>query len=281
MIVRWITIFILFLSQILIAQNIGLYLTLIEKGRIEEVKDNLPELLDRYPDQAGVYYLQALVNDDGDSSLEQFRGIIKKFPQSEFAAESEMKIGEYLFARGLYSQSSVQFKSTIYKYPNSQHHQRAMDLMVNSYMATGESDSARIALKTIKQLYPSLKFDHYGLEGMDNSSREARLVRLDPNVTSGKIKARKSSKRVTIPRPISKPWVIQVGAFGKYENANRLKKQLQGHGYGTEIHTVNSNGKRLHAVRIVRYETKAAAEKIGKKLKKKFGLDFRVINNPE
>ena len=57
--VRWITIFTLFLSQILIAQNIGLYLTLIEKGRIKEVKDNLPELLDRYPDEAGVYYLQA------------------------------------------------------------------------------------------------------------------------------------------------------------------------------------------------------------------------------
>ena len=75
--------------------------------------------------------------------------------------------------------------------------------------------------------------------------------------------------------------MIQVGAFGKFENANRLKKQLQGHGYGTEVHTVNSNGKRLHAVRIVRFETKDEADKIGKNLKKKFGLDFRLINNPE
>ncbi len=281
MIIRLIILSILWLGQPLIAQNIDLYLTLLEKGRIDEVKDNLPELLDRYPDEAGVYFLQALVNDDGDGSLAQFQAIIEKFPQSKFAAESEMKIGEYLFARGLYSQSSVQFKKTIYKYPNGQHHQRAMDLMVNGYMATGESDSARVALKTMKLLYPSLKYDHYGFEGLDNSSREARLVRLDPNVTSGKIKARKSSRKITISKPIPKPWVIQVGAFGKYENANRLKKQLQGHGYGTEVHTVNSNGKRLHAVRIVRYETKDEADKIGKKLKKKFGLDFRVINNPE
>ena len=279
--VRSLTVFILLLGTFITAQNIGLYLTLIEKGRLDEVKDNLPELLDRYPDEAGVYYLQVLVNDDGDSSLEQFRAIIDKFPQSEFAAESEMKIGEYLFARGLYSQSSVQFKKTIYKYPNGSHHQRAMDLMVNGYLATGERDSAKVTLKTIKQLYPSLKFDYYGFEGFDNSSREARLVRLDPNVASGKIKARKSSRKISIPKPILKPWVIQVGAFGKFENANRLKKQLQGHGYGTEVHTVDSNGKRLHAVRIVRFETKDEADKIGKNLKKKFGLDFRLINNPE
>ena len=279
--VRSLTVFILLLGTFITAQNIGLYLTLIEKGRLDEVKDNLPELLDRYPDEAGVYYLQVLVNDDGDSSLEQFRAIIDKFPQSEFAAESEMKIGEYLFARGLYSQSSVQFKKTIYKYPNGSHHQRAMDLMVNGYLATGERDSAKVSLKTIKQLYPSLKFDYYGFEGLDNSNREAKLVQLDPNVVSGKIKARKSSRKITIPKPILKPWVIQVGAFGKFENANRLKKQLQGHGYGTEVHTVNSNGKRLHAVRIVRFETKDEADKIGKNLKKKFGLDFRLINNPE
>ena len=153
--------------QSIIAQNINLFLTLIEKGNLSEVKENLPELLDRYPNEAGVLYIQALVNDDGEEAINQFRTIIDKFPESEFAVDCEMKIGEYLFARGLYSQSSIQFKKTIYKYPKGDHHQRAMDLMVNSYMTTGESDSARVALKTMKQLYPSLKFDHYGFEGMD------------------------------------------------------------------------------------------------------------------
>ena len=94
-------------------QNINLYLTLIEEGRIEEVNDNLPELLDRYTDEAGVYYLQALVNQDGDLSIKQFQNIIKNFPNSQFAAKSEMKIAEYFFARGLYTQASTQFKKTI------------------------------------------------------------------------------------------------------------------------------------------------------------------------
>ena len=55
--VRSLTAFILSLGTLITAQNIDLYLTLIEKGRLDEVKDNLPELLDRYPDEAGVYYL--------------------------------------------------------------------------------------------------------------------------------------------------------------------------------------------------------------------------------
>ena len=262
-------------------QNINLYLTLLEKGQFQEVKENLPELLDRYPDEAGVYYIQALVNEDGDSSIDQFQKIIKNFPSSQFAAKSEMKIGEYFFARGLYSQASTQLKKLIYKYVDSEDHQRALDLMVNSYIATGEEDSAKVALRMIKQLYPSLKFDKYGIEVIYKDSKEVKLVRLDSDEITKKIKSRKKKKRKPLPKDLLKPWVIQVGAFGKYENANRLKKQIQNNGYSAEVHAVNSNGKRLHAVRIVRYISKKDAEKIGKGLKKKFGLDFRVLNNPE
>ena len=263
------------------SQNINLYITLLEKGKIQEVKDNLPELLDRYSDEAGVYYIQALVNEDGDSSINQFENIIMKFPNSQFAAKSEMKIGEYFFARGLYSQASTQLKKLIYKYVDAKDHQRALDLMINSYMATGEEDSAKVALRMIKQLYPSLKFDKYGIDVIDKDSKEVKLARLDSDEITKKIKSRKKKKRKPLPKDLLKPWVIQVGAFGKYENANRLKKQIQSNGYSAEVHAVNSNGKRLHAVRIVRFISKKDAEKIGKGLKKKFGLDFRVLNNPE
>ena len=263
------------------SQNIKLYLTLLEKGQILEVKDNLPELLDRYPDEAGVYYIQALVNQDGDSSINQFQNIIMNFPKSQFAAKSEMKIAEYFFARGLYTQASTQLKKLIYKYVDANDHQRALDLMINSYLATGQLDSAKVSLRMIKQLYPSLKFDKYGIDVKDKAAKEVKLVRLDSDEITKKIKSRKKKKRKPLPRDLIKPWVIQVGAFGKYENANRLKKQIQSNGYSAEVHAVNSNGKRLHAVRIVRFISKKDAEKIGKGLKKKFGLDFRVLNNPE
>mgnify|MGYP000100077134 FL=1 len=263
------------------AQNIDLYLTLIEKGKMEDVQESLPELLNRYPDEAGVYFLQAMLNENGDSSLVLYRNVIKNFPDSDFAPKSEMKIGEYLFSRGLYSQASIQFKKILTKYPQGKHHQRAMDLMVNAYLATGEESTASTTVRTLKQLYPSLNYSGYEIGGVENSSKEAKLVRLDPGTTSSRIKSFKAARKINVPKRVEKPWVVQVGAFGKFDNANRLKKQLQGYGFATEVHTVNSNGKRLHAVRIVRFETKSSAEKIGQKLKKKFGLDFRVLNNPE
>lgn len=271
-----------FTSQFfLYAQNIDLYITLLEKGKINDVRENLPELLERYPNEAGVFFLKALTASNGDEAISIYEKLISNYPNSDYSPLSEMKIGEYLFARGLYSQASIQFKKTIINYPNGDHHQRALDLMVNSYLATGENDSVKIALVNIKNFYPSLDYNKYGISGLDPVTREAKLVRLDPDKISDKFRNAKVKRKKSniISKP--KPWVVQVGAFGKYNNAQRLKKQLQGNGFPTEVHTINSNGKRLHAVRLVRYQEKIDAEKIGKKIKKKYGLDFRVIFNPK
>jgi len=271
-----------FTSQFfLYAQNIDLYITLLEKGKINDVRENLPELLERYPNEAGVFFLKALTASNGDEAISIYEKLISNYPNSDYSPLSEMKIGEYLFARGLYSQASIQFKKIIINYSKGDHHQRALDLMVNSYLATGENDSVKIALVNIKNFYPSLDYNKYGISGLDPVTREAKLVRLDPDKISDKFRNAKVKRKKSniISKP--KPWVVQVGAFGKYNNAQRLKKQLQGNGFPTEVHTINSNGKRLHAVRLVRYQEKIDAEKIGKKIKKKYGLDFRVIFNPK
>ena len=283
MLFRFFNLFLIGSTFFLKAQNIDLYITLLEKGKINEVKENLPELIERYPRDPGIFFLKGLISSDADEALLNYQTLISEFPNSDYASLSQMKIGEYLFARGLYSQASIQFKKTIINYPIGDHHQRALDLMVNSYQASGENDSVRISLINIKDLYPKLDFNKYGVNGLNNDKREAKLVRLDPSIISDRLKSAKAKRKksIFISKPKAKPWVVQVGAFGKYNNAKRLKNQLQGNGFITEIHTINSNGKRLHAVRLVRYEEKFDAEKIGRKLKKKYGLDFRVINNPK
>ena len=264
------------------SQNINLYLTLIEKGRYDEVRENIPDLLSRYPNEPGVKYIQALINNDGDASIAQYKKVIENFPDSEFASQSSIKIGEYLFARGLYSQAGAQLKKSIFDYPKSDFHQRALDLMINSYIATGEKDSARISLALISDLYPKLDYKKYNLGVTPSSKKDSRLVRIDKNTVNERIKTVKAKRtKAKSKKKAYMPWVVQVGAFGKYENANRLKKQLQSSGFPTEVHRINSNGNRLHAVRVVRYETKNQADKIGRSLKSKFGLDFRIINSPK
>ena len=192
---------ILFFSNFAISQNLNLYLTLIEKGRYDEVRENIPDLLSRYPNEPGVRYIQALINNDGDASLEQYRSVIENFPDSEFASQSSMKIGEYLFARGLYSQASTQLKKTIYDYPKSDSHQRALDLMVNSYIATGEQDSARISLALISNLYPKLDYKKYNLGVAPTSKNDSRLVRIDKNSVNERIKTVKAVSYTHLPLP--------------------------------------------------------------------------------
>ena len=283
MLFRSFNLFLIASTVFLKAQNIDLYITLLEKGKISEVKENLPELIERYPNDPGIFFLKGLVSNSADEALLNYETLIKEYPNSDYASLSEMKIGEYLFARGLYSQASNQFKKTIINYPIGDHHQMALDLMVNSYLAIGDDDSLKIALINIKDLYPKLDYNKYGINGLNNEKREAKLVRLDAAIITNRFKEAKEKRQKTkiISKPKVKPWVVQVGAFGKYNNAKRLRNQLQNNGFIAEIHTIYSNGSRLHAVRIVRYEDQSDAEKIGRKLKKKFGLDFRVINNPE
>ena len=283
MLFRSFNLFLIASTVFLKAQNIDLYITLLEKGKISEVKENLPELIERYPKDPGIFFLKGLVSNSADEALLNYETLIKEYPNSDYASLSEMKIGEYLFARGLYSQASNQFKKTIINYPIGDHHQMALDLMVNSYLAIGDDDSLKITLINIKDLYPKLDYNKYGINGLNNEKREAKLVRLDAAIITNRFKEVKEKRKKTkiISKPKVKPWVVQVGAFGKYNNAKRLRTQLRNNGFIAEIHTIYSNGSRLHAVRIVRYEDQSDAEKIGRKLKKKFGLDFRVINNPE
>ena len=93
---KFIPIFIFFLNFAL-AQNIPLYLTLVEKGEIQEVRESLPNLLSRYPKDPGVYYLEALINLSGDESIAQYQRLINNYPNSDFAYLSSVKIGEYFF----------------------------------------------------------------------------------------------------------------------------------------------------------------------------------------
>ncbi len=265
------------------AQDLRLYFALLQEGRVAEVRQSLPELLKQNPNHPGVAYLQAMTVTDGDTALQLYQTIIRKYPQSEYAAEAAMKIGEYLYSRGLYSQASRQLHSIPVMYPQSNHLQRAIDLMVNSYFATGELDSAAHYLARFKRKYPRLNYD-YGIPGLDDIAvppPEVELVKLNQEQVQQKLQQSKKPVAKTIVADTPRPWVVQVGAFGKYNNATSLKSMLAQNGYDVEINEVSSNNRRLFAVRVVRYASRNQARKIGNELKQKYKLNYMVMNRPE
>ena len=55
-------IFIIFIFSILSSQNIDLYFSLIDEGELDGVKENLPELLSKFPNDPGVLLFKSCFN---------------------------------------------------------------------------------------------------------------------------------------------------------------------------------------------------------------------------
>jgi cell division septation protein DedD len=98
-------------------------------------------------------------------------------------------------------------------------------------------------------------------------------------VTKGKTPSAPMTQKPKTLEP--KPYVVQIGAFGNLGNANRMKLQVSQIGYGVEISPVQTNGRKLHAVRVVRFKNKSEAERVGNVIKKKLGIDYRVLYRPK
>ena len=250
-------IFLISVFSILSSQNIDLYFSLIDEGELDGVKENLPELLSKYPRDPGVLFLKAVLTDDGESAISQYKYILENFPKSIYAPEAAMKIGEYFYARGLYTQCASLLKNIPMNYPRYPQIQRLTDLMINSFNAIGEADSAKYYSLIIKSMFPAIETN---VESKDNKLSQ---------VFSFKKKARNLG-----------PYVVQIGAFSSKENAKRLKLQVSQLGHDVSINKIQSNEKTFFAVRVNRYKSKREAEEIGKDIKSKLGVSYRVLYRP-
>ena len=249
--------FLLIFFSFLVSQNIDSYLSLIEKGKTNGVRENLPELISKFPKDPGVLYLNALLTKDGNSAIKQYKHLIKNFPESKYAANSAMKLGEYFYAKGLYTQSANLLKNIPPKYPRFQDMQRLTDLMINSFNAIGEVDSAKYYGLIIQSMFPSIETNVD-----DNDNKLSQVYNFNKKIKN------------------SGPYVVQIGAFSSKENAKRLKLQVSQLGHDVSINKVDSNGKTFFAVRINRFKTKVKADQIGKNIKSKLGVNYRVLYRP-
>lgn len=251
---------ILVIPIFLSGQNVDMFFSLINEGQISGVREKVPELISKYPNDPGVLYLQAILTIDGNRALELYGQIIERFPESKYSIESSVKIGEYFYAKGLYTQAAKQLCLIPRKYPRYPEIERIVDLMASSFMAIGADDSLRYYLGIYESMFPNLSFQN-------NFKRE-------------KVNKISKTELTTEVREV-KPYVIQIGAFGSIQNAKRLKLQVSQIGYKVELVPVQTNGRSLNTVRIIRYKLKSEAERVGKLVKNKLGIEFRVLYRPK
>ena len=100
--------------------------------------------------------------------------------------------------------------------------------MVNSYIATGEEDSAKYYLRRFGEKYPDLNIRNFGLSGIDNLPDRPALVQVDKATAAKKIAKAKETRykpKIKIPPETKtpRPWVVQVGAFRSEEHTSELQ----------------------------------------------------------
>ena len=135
--------------------------------------------------------------------------------------------------------------------------QRLTNLMINSFNAIGEADSAKHYALIIKSMFPKVETN---IEEKSNKLSQVFSF---------------SKKNESLG-----PYVVQIGAFSSKENAKRLKLQVGQLGHDVSINKVDSKGKTFFAVRVNRYNSKRKAEEVGKDIKSKLGVNFRVLYRP-
>ena len=243
------------------SQNIPLYLKLLEEGKVDGVRESLIELESKYPNNPGVLYLRAMLTENGNKSIEHYKDLIQRFPDTNYTPKAAMKISEYFYARGLYTQATKILKKIPINYPRYDNIQRATDLMVSSFNAIGEADSAKYYALLIKSMFPKVNTAEYDLSIGNN--------KMDNIISLNKSEI------------IDGPYVLQVGAFIDNDNAKRLKLQISQLGHKVIINEVKSRGKTLFAVRVGRFKSKSKADKIGIDIKRKIGVSYKVLYRPK
>ena len=267
-----IPILLVFLSE-LDGQDFSVYKNLIDEGKMEEVQESLPYLSSQYPNSPFVLYLIAATNSNGEQALEQYKSIAIDYPNSVASELSLMKIGEYLYAQGLYTQASEQLKIIPLYYPDSKNIERAVNLMKKSYLATGEQDSIDLYIELFSKKYPQLNFTDYDYYS-SVILQEEKPKTIEILVDTVEIK-----EEEIVPEKIKlgeEPWVIQVGAFREKKNVEVIVNRLESAGYNIEV-IETSGGINLFLVQIVRFATIEKAINIGEKVSDQFGLEFRIL----
>jgi tetratricopeptide (TPR) repeat protein len=251
---------------------------------MDEVRDSLPYLSSQYPNSPFVLYLKAAVNSNGEEAIEQYKTIVIDYPNSVASELSIMKIGEYLYSIGLYSQAIQHLKIIPLYCPESNNIERAVNLMKKSYLASGEKDSIDHYIEIFSKKYPQLNFndyDYYSTIILKQEKPKTEIVSQEEKPKTEEI----LKETVEVVEPTitlekkklgEKPWVIQVGAFRDKKNAEAIVNRLESAGYIVEV-IENSSALKLFLVQIVRFSTIEKAINVGEKVSDQFGLEFRIL----
>jgi SPOR domain len=124
--------------------DISDYLKKIESGKIEEVKEKLPGLKTKYPDDPSVLFLDGILTENGKTSLTLFSTLVNNFPESKYADAAVFRIYSYYFASEMFPEAANWLTKLKKDYPSSPY----IKLTKQNMPPVGQKDNIQINKKS-------------------------------------------------------------------------------------------------------------------------------------
>ena len=237
----WILIGLVSLSSLLMAgdkPDIRKYLARVEQGESDAVRDEIPSLLEHYPNNAAVLYLQGCVTSEGAEAVRLFQGVVDNYPRSEWADDALFKVYQFYTAIGLYRTAELKMNQLKKDYPTSEH-----------VAAAGQIDTGKLP---------------------EESGGDAAPI------SAGVSDPTKDHSR-GVPE-VQGQFTLQVGAYASEVNAETQKVFFEDLGHPVEVINKLKGSRSLFIVLVGSFKTYEDAKGKAAEIRKNYNIDAFVVS---
>ena len=238
----WMVICLVASSSLLIAgdkPDIRKYLARIEQGQSDAVRDEIPSLLEQYPNNAAVLYLQGCVTSDGAEAVRIFQGVVDNYPRSEWADDALFKVYQFYTAIGLYRTAELKMNQLKKDYPTSEHIAAAAQVDTGKLPEESGEDAAAPASVGVS-------------DATKDHSRDATEVQGQ--------------------------FTLQVGAYASEVNAETQKVFFEDLGHPVEVINKLKGSRSLFIVLVGNFKTYEEAKAKAAEIRKSYNIDAFVVS---
>lgn len=234
----------------------------LRNKHISEIRKKIEQIIQNNPGTVEAIFFGALIEMNAEKSIEAYNKVIKQFPQTDYAAKSLFKLGQYYYSKGLYVSARNNFLKLLKDFPNSSYSEKS------AYFAA----SCLCASKKIDQCSDELKefiSEHHDSELRNLAQldyEELRPVRQQLAISQKELIFDKSAK-----------FTLQLGVFTKPNNALNYRKFFTKLNLPVVIRERKMRNKPIYFVLLGSYQDKETAEKMGEKLRQQHGKPYRVV----
>ena len=220
------------------------YVAMVNNGQVEEVRKEISTLLERFPNNPGVLYVQALVTKEGAEAARIYQSIVDNFPKSAYADAALYRVYQFYYALGLYRTAELKMSQLKAEYPASKY----------------------------------LKADARETVNLPEEVPAPKVVR-DSAVAAPEKPLQEAGGTPAAPAPASSTsFVLQAGAYGAQANAEKQRKFFADLGYPVEMITKVRDTKTLFVVLVGTYGSYDQAKAQGAEIRKKYSIETMVVS---